>query len=690
MMRGTRVISISAAVLMTFGTVSDALAAGKIKGNAGGIERSAAAYSRDGRLVGWTITGPSGLYEFSGLEPGLYMLDVSGALAPFVEVVEGRTTVIDQADQPKLSLEMELWGPARVKFAQSFVARGTAVTGFLLWRSSGDSKLLVSLYEDSPAGKRVAGPFETRESMTWVCGSPLPAEQFKTTPGRKYAIELAAEDGKPWNHGMPRTGDVYPDGIAYYDGVPHPESDLGIHIDEATPGLINVAGADDDQHFIKEGPGSGTCTVAGQTFVATTPNILKAGANCGWGGAGVQEFLFSIHEDGPGGPQVGPACTVKMVTNWGADAVWFPDAVQVIPGKTYYLQYRRVDGEPFFSYLSSNVYKQGRAYRDGKLVPEQFDQLFSVIGEEEPAGIIYPVNVRVSRVTDTSAVIAWETGTPGDSLVHYGTTVHLIEQAGDEQERSRQHEVTIKGLTPGTAYMYRVSSHTYKKSSRRTYSRIYSFMTPPAGEDHPRFDKPPILVEPPACDDCVTVANPGFEEGVTGWTRKASSGRAKKPETYVPDAKPFGDATTGVEGCNPHSGKRLYGWTYRGPEDPTWVEPREDWRQEIIYQRISVEPGREYLFSAFLLTGDRGSGWGRDSRIRLAVDEDDGRTLESFDTIDQANCTQWFATHHRWLPVSLRFTPKKNHVTIGIHFLNWWALETNRLYVDEITVRPTG
>ena len=87
---------------------------------------------------------------------------------------------------------------------------------------------------------------------------------------------------------------------------------------------------------------------------ATAPNVIKAYANCGWGGAGIANFVFSIHEDGPGGKQVGPACNTRMVSNWGTDAVWFPDAVKLTPGKQYYLQYRREDGEPFFSYLSAD------------------------------------------------------------------------------------------------------------------------------------------------------------------------------------------------------------------------------------------------------------------------------------------------------------------------------------------------
>ena len=76
---------------------------------------------------------------------------------------------------------------------------------------------------------------------------------------------------------------------------------------------------------------------------------------------------------------------------------------------------------------------------------------------------------------------------------------------------------------------------------------------------------------------------------------------------------------------------------------------------ELLYQRIAVEPGREYEFKAWILTGDRESGWGRNSRISLVVDEHDSDVFDDFTTIDQANMTQWFATRHRWLPVTLRF-----------------------------------
>ena len=101
-----------------------------------------------------------------------------------------------------------------------------------------------------------------------------------------------------------------------------------------------------------------------------------------------------------------------------------------------------------------------------------------------------------------------------------------------------------------------------------------------------------------------------------------------------------------------------------------------------------MDKGRDYQLKAWILTGDRGSGWGRDSRIRLTVDETDAGLLESFDTIDRANVTQWFATRHQWMPVTVRFTAGSDHVTIGVEFLQWWALEACHLYIDEFSVRP--
>lgn len=683
-----RAISLCLLISCLYGSPLASAAPGKIKGTAGGMERGVEVFAKDGSLVGWTVTGPSGLYEFGGVEPGEYFMLLNGKIVPYVKVRPGETTTVDQATQPKFDLEKELWGPARVRFAQSFVATGTAVTDFSLWRSSGKDKLIVSLYEDSPAGKRVAGPFVTEKDMVWICGSGLPAEQFQTTPGKTYALEIASATETPWNHSMPRRPNVYADGIAYYDGVAHPESDLGIEINQSQPGLVTIAAAREDLHFIAEGPGSGSCRVAGQTFVANASNVVMAFANCGGWGGGIAELIFSIHQDGPGGKQVGPACNVKMVCDWGSDVVWFADTVKLERGRQYYLQYRRADDKPFFSYLSADKYAKGRAYRDGEPLDDQFDQLCYILGEEQPDSVTYPYNVHISNVAENSATVTWDTGTKADSLVHFGTDRYLQQKAGSTDESLREHHIELKNLEGGAVYLYRVSSDTGRKSSRRMYSRIYSFMTSPQGRDKPRFDRPTRAKAVARSNDSVRVVHGSFEDGLKGWQRKTRKGRAKEPQTYVPNAEPFGDACAGMDGYEPHSGSGLYGWSYFGSEDPTWTEPREDWKREVIFQSVPVEPGGKYELTAWILTGDLGSGWGRDCRIRLIVDENGANAFDDFEKIEQANVTQWFATQHHWLPVVLQFEARSDRVTIGAEFLQWWALQASHLYIDDFSIRP--
>lgn len=682
----TTLITVAAFAFAAMALAPRAYADGRIKGSAGGNERGSQVFAAQGELVAWTVTGPSGLYEFGGIPAGEYIMEVAGRIVPGVRVDDDRTTIVDYARQPGLSFEQELWGPSRVRFAQSFVATGTAVTSFSLWRASGNSRLRVSLYEDSPSGRRVAGPYETPESLTWICAADLPAEQFRTEPGRRYAIELDASDGKPWACSMPRIGDVYPDGIAYFDGVPHAESDLGIAINEQRPGLIVIAAAREDLHFIKEGPGSGTCRTAGQTFVATTPNVLTAYSNCGFNGPPA-DFVYSVHEDGPGGRQIGPAGRTRMVSNWGSTVVWFPDAIPLTIGQRYYLEYRRADGEPFFSYLSAPVYEEGEAYRDGKAMPN-FDQLFKIVGEAEPGGITYPYDVRITDVTADTVTVTWHTGTPADGQVHYGTTDHLNDTAGSTEERTTEHAVTVRGLKPGTAYSLQASSHTHKRSTTRTYSRVYDVLTLPAGPDRPRFVEPPATQPAEPCANCVPLKDGGFEDGVDGWTRYATTGHPDQKDRFKANIPPFGRVTRTASGYRPHSGVGMYGWSHIGPDDPNQEIPREDWNQEVIYQRVAVEPGRRYVLTAWILTGDRGSGWGRDSRLRIGVDEKDTDAVTRPDTFDKANVTQWFATQNVWRRVRLEFRPAGDHVTIGAHLLQWWTLEANHLYIDEFSVQP--
>ena len=280
----------------------------------------------------------------------------------------------------------------------------------------------------------------------------------------------------------------------------------------------------------------------------------------------------------------------------------------------------------------------------------------------------------------------YELGGAADSFVHFGRTSRLGRSAGDQSRRATSHSVMVTGLAPSEVYRYRVSSHTHKASSHRTFSRIYSFVTWPEGPDSPRFHRP---TEPsPAADAGENpVANGGFESGLDGWTSIACAGK-KGTEVFRAVVPPMGEAGGGEDGYTAHSGEKLYGFSYIGSDDPTWTGPAEVWNRELITQTIHVTPDCSYVLEAWLLTGDQGSGWGRDARIRLVVDETGGDLLGAFETADQANATQWFATQHRWLPVRLQFTPRAERVVIGAEFLHWWALEASYLYIDDIRVYP--
>ncbi len=66
-------------------------------------------------------------------------------------------------------------------------------------------------------------------------------------------------------------------------------------------------------------------------------------------------------------------------------------------------------------------------------------------------------NVHAEEVTDTSAVIKWNTDQPADSFVNYGTDENKLKTLGDASAVT-DHEIALTNLTPETAYEYSVRS----------------------------------------------------------------------------------------------------------------------------------------------------------------------------------------------------------------------------------------
>ncbi len=97
-----------------------------------------------------------------------------------------------------------------------------------------------------------------------------------------------------------------------------------------------------------------------------------------------------------------------------------------------------------------------------------------------------------------------------------------------------------------------------------------------------------------------------------------------------------------------------------------------------------MEKGSLYEYSAWICTGDRGSGWGRDSRARLVYDAAGGTTLDATRTLNPDWSTQPFATRSGWRRAAVRIKAESDEIVIGLHFWQWWALDADYLFVDDM------
>jgi len=650
---------------------------GWFAGNSGGMERGVQLFDRSYGQVWFTVTGPSGLYRSKAVPAGEYLAACLGNIAP-IRVEPGRLAWIDWAGQPGYDVGADTWSPARRKFGQTFVAFGPWVRQVSFWLPSGPIALRLALREDGPNGRLVGEPV-VQERANWVSSFCFQPGQWPMQVGRRYYLSIESVNGEPFAIGMPGLGEVYPDGQAYYDDEPQLDSDLALGITADNDGLSTTVDVAYSQGlgFIKEGPGSGMCTWAGQTFVATTRNVIAAYANAGWGyqPSRILEFVYSIHEDGPDGRQVGPERRVEMICDWGATALWFPDQVRLVPGKRYMLKYRRADGGRFYAYLARDIYKGGCAVRDGEPMG-RFDLTCTIRGQRQPGYPSWPYNVMVAELTPRRATIAWATLVPSTSQVEYGL---LLDQrgrtvAGTAMRRTklderlvREHRVTLTGLLPGKAYAYAVWSRPGKPDTKPLRSKVLTFRTL---EDPTQPETPPLVSPPARAAAVVPLKNPGFENGLEGWSQLG--GRA--------------GVLTDLKRYRPHGGKAVCGWRHIHEAKTEQAVPRklEPPVRDMVYQTVAVQPGKTYLLSAWILTDEREGGWERNDRIRLVADPTGAAEPTTREWQDAPFVTQWYTTGGLWVRRRLRFVPDRDTVRIGVEFYQWWALRENHLYVDDV------
>jgi hypothetical protein len=84
-----------------------------------------------------------------------------------------------------------------------------------------------------------------------------------------------------------------------------------------------------------------------------------------------------------------------------------------------------------------------------------------------------------STTTAGTATVNWASGTPGNAEVAYGTSPTALAQT-KVAEHTRRHSVMLRGLPPGAAYYYRVTT-TDARGGRRAWpssTTVASFTTP--------------------------------------------------------------------------------------------------------------------------------------------------------------------------------------------------------------------
>jgi predicted phosphodiesterase len=91
-------------------------------------------------------------------------------------------------------------------------------------------------------------------------------------------------------------------------------------------------------------------------------------------------------------------------------------------------------------------------------------------------------NIELVTVTDTSAVLTWESGNPTEAAVLYGSSPgNLDQQATDPAGLTRYHRVEIPDLDPGTTVHYQVQADGVAAENSEYSPGRFDTLAPPPG-----------------------------------------------------------------------------------------------------------------------------------------------------------------------------------------------------------------
>jgi hypothetical protein len=564
------------------------------------------------------------------------------------------------------------WTPGCRSFAQSFTAEGPELVSVRCFVASPPKPITVTLHEGGPAGTQIGSPKVFTEGTArwglvfWEAG------EAATTPGRTYTLVLRSADGTPWNPCVHSQGNCYDRGIAYFDGVPQPNTELCLLISNPSDGYLRHVPIPNDPRSEQEW----SAIPNGQRFVARGRNLIFASiqAVCG-GEQNASGVYLVVRGDGPEGNQVGqkmrlphmpgkPNAVVRRGVPFG------PHSVPLEPGKTYVAALEFGDGAR----------------------PTTWKTRMRLYGEEAAGAHPTIASVWTGRVFSDSLEVTWRKGNRSTARIEYGRPGGRVE--GVAREMGEEGWAAIGGLEPDTVYQFRLiatSPQGYHYHSpwylARTRARDGT-LGPVEPMQHfgifdpfflPVADAPlaaPARRASRAKGAAVAIANPGFESGTAGWTLSDNL----EPTTF-----------TKAKGVTPREGRRMFGWLRELVGKPD----HELYRKDIMTQKVPVTPGTWYQLSVRAITAEPAwtseqyvaETWGvpffqnrcRD-RVALLVDPEGG------DDFEGVNSSQWYATEGSWLLLTTCFRATAESATIGMAFYQRGQRPWDAAFVDDVAL----
>jgi len=543
------------------------------------------------------------------------------------------------------------WSHGCKTYAQTFIAEGMELVSVRCFVASPPRPINVTLHQGGPDGPQI-GSTKQFDAGTAAWGLVFwQAGEAPTIPGKQYTIVLESADGSLWNPYFHSKGNCYDDGIAYFEGIPQPDTDMCLLISNPGDGYIRHITTPNDPRDTNQWSG----VPNGQRFIARARNLIFASAEmlCGGPDDKKETCYLVIRKDEPVGEQIGHRMRLahmpgneRSIKHRGIP--YGPRSIDLEIGKTYYAVVEYKDGSQ-----PNNWKVRARFY-----------------GEQAPGSHPTIASVWTKRIFPRK---------PGGKVL--GTVEEMNEEGG----------AAIGGLDPDTVYQFRIIAES--PQAYNYYSPWYLVRT---RAENGTLDK----VEPmqhfgvfdpyflPVADAPLGVApgrparakgkevkieNPGFENGVKGW---------KIAENLKPNT------TRTVQDIKAYQGSNMFGWLRELKGEPDHELYKKDW----ITQKVKVIPDKWYQLSVMYITAEPDwtarkyvdETWGfpffqnrcRD-RIALAVDASGGEYFES------ANVTQWYSSEGKWMLITKDFQAKSDEITIGAAFYQRGEREWDAAYIDD-------